>query len=228
MTRTKTFYCNALYENCHAVSAEGTCVLIDPGFDGPDELSGLYDYLRSGNLTPAAILLTHAHPDHIVSAGVLQRKYGIPVYMSAAEEAVLAANGRLAAIFGTELPPIDPFDYTPVADGDTLQFGPAAGLCFRAIATPGHTPGGICWYDEADGLLFSGDTLFAGTIGRTDLPLGEYDDLIRSVMEKIMILPGETEVYPGHGPSTGISEERTCNPFLQPFNEPEPETENQF
>lgn len=228
MTKTKTFFCNALYENSYAVSSDGVCVIIDPGFDGDAELAKLYSYLGKEGLTPCAILLTHAHADHIVSVGVLQRKYGIPVYMAAAEEAVLAANDSLAAAFGVPLPKeISQFKFSPVADGETLVFGEALPparptLSFKAIATPGHTPGGICWYDEADGLLFSGDTLFGGTIGRTDLPLGEYDDLIRSVMEKLIILPGETVVYPGHGPSTEISVERTSNPFLEPFNEPEP------
>ena len=258
MTKTKTFFCNALYENSYAVSSGGACVIIDPGFDGEGELARLYSYLGKEGLTPQAVLLTHGHADHIVSAGVLQRRYGIPVYLGEGEDGVLAANDSLAAAFGVQLPKgMIPFGYTTVHDGDIIGFtadgaaspdaiaapgcrgrgpspmggaserpargeaAPSAALSFRVIATPGHTPGGVCWYNEADGLLFSGDTLFEGTIGRTDLPLGEYDDLIRSVMEKLIILPGETVVYPGHGPSTEISVERTSNPFLEPFNEPE-------
>lgn len=229
MIKTKTFFCNALYENSYAVSSDRACVIVDPGFDGDAELSKLYSYLGKEGLSPCAILLTHAHADHVVSAGVLQRKYGIPVYMGEGEDKVLAANDAVAAAFGVPLPHgLIPFEYTTVRDGDVIGFtaggavSPAAKLSFKVIATPGHTPGGVCWYDEADGVLFSGDTLFGGTIGRTDLPLGEYDDLIRSVMEKLMVLPGETVVYPGHGPSTEIAVERTSNPFLEPFNEPEP------
>jgi len=94
------------------------------------------------------------------------------------------------------------------------------GLEFKVIATPGHTPGSICWYCESHGIIFTGDTLFADSIGRTDLGHGDYDAEIKSIMEKLMVLPGSTKVYPGHGGTTTIGRERTCNPFLQPFNEP--------
>jgi glyoxylase-like metal-dependent hydrolase (beta-lactamase superfamily II) len=93
-------------------------------------------------------------------------------------------------------------------------------LEFKVIATPGHTPGSICWYCESHGIIFTGDTLFADSIGRTDLGHGDYDAEIKSIMEKLMVLPGSTKVYPGHGGTTTIGRERTCNPFLQPFNEP--------
>lgn len=94
------------------------------------------------------------------------------------------------------------------------------GLEFKVIATPGHTPGSICWYCESHGIIFTGDTLFADSIGRTDLGHGDYDAEIKSIMEKLMVLPGSTKVYPGHGGTTTIGRERTCNPFLEPFNEP--------
>ena len=92
---------------------------------------------------------------------------------------------------------------------------------FTVIATPGHTPDSVCYYSEKDAILFTGDTLFAGTIGRTDLPGGNYDDEIRSIMEKLIFLPGETVIYPGHGPQSTIARERIQNPFLEPFNERE-------
>ena len=100
----------------------------------------------------------------------------------------------------------------------------AAGLTFEVIATPGHTPGGVCWLVRDEKLLFTGDTLFAGAIGRTDLSFGEYDDEIRSIMEKLMLLDGDIRLFPGHGPASTIADERTGNPFLEPFNEPEEET----
>ena len=92
---------------------------------------------------------------------------------------------------------------------------------FKVIATPGHTPDSVCYYNEAEHILFTGDTLFAGSIGRTDLPGGDYDSEIRSIMEKLIFLPGETEIYPGHGPASTIARERMENPFLEPFNERE-------
>ena len=109
------------------------------------------------------------------------------------------------------------FKTTDIHDSDTLS---AAGISFNVIATPGHSPGGVCYYIQDEGVLFSGDTLFAGAIGRTDLGYGEYDDEIRSIMEKIILLDPSVKVYPGHGPATTIGDERTGNPFLEPFNEP--------
>ena len=102
----------------------------------------------------------------------------------------------------------------------------AAGMTFRVIETPGHSPGSVCYYLEDEHLLFAGDTLFAGSIGRSDLPGGDYDDLIRSIMDKLMGLPGETDVICGHGPATSVGREAMTNPFLVPFNEPEPQWED--
>lgn len=195
-------------------------VIVDPGFL-EDEVGELYDYLESGAgngpIVPEAVLLTHSHFDHMLAAKVLQDRYGIPVYMHPDEKVTLQLDSKYVAkenIRGFQ----PDFRPTPVADGDILSFG----MQFRVIATPGHTPGGVCYYEEKAGVLFSGDTLFAGTIGRTDLEYGDYDSLIRSIMEKLILLPGCTEVYPGHGRPTTIASERVNNPFLEPFNE-EPE-----
>ena len=118
--------------------------------------------------------------------------------------------------------PKDSFRSTDIEDGQELEL---AGIKLKVIGTPGHTPGGVCYLDSEDKALFSGDTLFAGTIGRTDLEGGDYDHLIVSVMDKLMGLDGDITVYPGHAHSTTIARERTQNPFLQPFNEPEEEVD---
>ncbi len=201
---------------------EGRCVAVDPGFYKPEEEKEFLAALQEHDLKPEAVLLTHAHPDHIYGVKRLQELYGIPVYMHPAEKAVLEYDGEMAARFRLKAPDCS-FKCTGISDGEAVE---AAGIRFEVIATPGHTPGGVCFLDREDGVLFSGDTLFAGAIGRTDFKYGEYDDEIRSIMEKLILLDPGTQVCPGHGPNTTIGHERTHNPFLEPFNEPE-ETESE-
>lgn len=215
--KIKRFACNLLYENCYVLSTPGRCVAIDPGFHGEAELRQFYQYLETEGLRLEAILLTHAHFDHIIGVKPIQARLGVPVYMSLADEAVLPEDVIYAKRLGID--GFDPsFSHTGVSDGEELEL---AGIRFMAISTPGHTPGGICWYCESEGLLFSGDTLFADTIGRSDFPYSDYDAEIESILTKLMPLPGPTEVYPGHGESTTIGHERVSNPFLEPFNEKE-------
>ena len=216
----KRFNCNYLSENCYVASEGAGAVIVDPGFLD-DEIDGLYSYMDAEGLKPEAILLTHAHFDHILATKILQDKYGIPVFLHPDEQSTLQLDRKYVA--EENIRNFQPeFERTPVSDGQTLVFAEGR-LKFRVIATPGHTPGGVCYYEETDGVLFSGDTLFAGTIGRTDLEYGDYDMLIRSIMEKLILLPGETAVYPGHGRPTSIAAERSDNPFLEPFNEAEEE-----
>ncbi len=202
---------------------EGRCVVVDPGFCRAEEQEEFLSALRSRSLTPEAILLTHAHFDHIYGVKTLQDLYGIPTYMHPAEKPILEYDREMASKFRLREPDCS-FSTTDVAGGDTVE---AAGIRFEVIATPGHTPGGVCWFDREDKLLFSGDTLFAGAIGRTDFKYGEYDDEIRSIMEKLIILDPDVRICPGHGPDSTIGHERTHNPFLEPFNEPEEETDSE-
>ena len=215
--KIRRYNCNYLSENCYVASEGGAAVVVDPGFFD-EELPALYEYLETEGLKPCAILLTHAHFDHMLATKVLQERFGgIPVYMHPKETVTLQLDKKYVDESG--ISGFQPeFVSTPVEDGQVLEL--AKGLSFKVIATPGHTPGGVCWYNEAAGVLFSGDTLFAGTIGRTDLEYGDYDAIIRSIMEKLVFLPGETDVFPGHGRPTTISGERMNNPFLEPFNEP--------
>lgn len=213
----KRFIVNRLEENSWVISGNGeTCVVVDPGQDGDAEAGALDAYFSENALTPEAVLLTHAHMDHVYGVAALQKKYGIPVYMSPADIPTLDYFDRVKK-FGIHVPDRE-FTISPADEGSVVE---AAGLRFRAIATPGHSPGGLCWLDEEHKVMFTGDTLFAGTIGRTDLVYGDYDSLIKSIMEKLMGLPGDIVIYPGHGPLSTISDERTGNPFLEPFNERE-------
>ena len=203
--KIKRFVCNAFQENCYVVSDGSRCIIIDPGFDpgqagDGSELDGMYSYLEAEGLTPEAILLTHSHWDHTLGVPALVERFGIPVKSAQAETGAF---------------PAEPFFGEDGNDAGAALYG------FKVIATPGHTPDSVCYYNETEHILFTGDTLFAGSIGRTDLPGGDYDSEIRSIMEKLIFLPGETEIYPGHGPSSTIARERAENPFLEPFNERE-------
>ena len=217
MLNIRSLSCNPLQEHCYVAWREpGRCVLIDPGCYGSAETGTLAGLLAQEKLTPEAILLTHAHFDHIFGVKPLQEQYHIPVYLHPADAPLLTQDSGMVRILGLNGPDTD-FDWTPLPEG-TLR---VAGMEFELIYTPGHTPGGVCYLDREAGILFSGDTLFAGSIGRTDLPGGEYDDLIRSIMEKLLLLDPATRILPGHGPASTIGRERTGNPFLEPFNEPE-------
>lgn len=196
---------------------DGRCVIVDPGCREGAEQQALSDQLEREGLTPEAILLTHGHIDHILGVKALQDRFGIPVYMHPADTVALDYNVRMAQRFRMKLPE-GGFDWTPVQDGQVLGL---AGMHFEVIATPGHTPGGVCYLEREQGVLFTGDTLFAGSIGRTDFPYSEYDDEIRSILEKLLPLDPDITILPGHGGPSTIGRERTGNPFLEPFNEPE-------
>ena len=201
----------------------GRCVIVDPGCREGAELDALEGLLAQEALKPEAILLTHGHLDHILGVKALQDRYGIPVYMHPADTAALDYNQVMAQRFRMKLPGV--FTWTPLADRQKLEL---ADMRFEVIATPGHTPGCVCFLEREEGILFTGDTLFAGSIGRTDFPYSEYDDEIRSIMDRLLPLDPGIAVLPGHGPSSTIGRERTGNPFLEPFNEPEEEQEEEL
>lgn len=216
----KTFVFNSFRENCYVLwDAVGNCVIVDPGCYWPEEFARLKELVEAEGLTPKAVWLTHGHFDHVHGVLKVVREYSVPVLMSSEDKVVLDNNQAAVGAFGLTAPDSSDIKTVDIRDGeilDTLQGAP-----FKVITTPGHTPGGVCYYDETDKVLISGDTLFAGTIGRTDHLGGDYDRLIISVMDKLMGLPGDVDVLPGHGHRTTIADERTHNPFLQPFNEPE-------
>lgn len=193
------------------------CVVIDPGFYSPEEEHEFFAFIEENGLKPEAVLLTHAHFDHIFGVKKVQERFGIPVYMDPEEEPSFIYNREMIGRLGLSVPDTD-FSYTPAREGQTIA---AAGFSFEVISTPGHAPGAVCYLDREEKLMFTGDTLFAGTIGRTDLLNSDYDQEILSIMNKLIVLDPDIRFYPGHGPSSTIGHERTNNPFLEPFNEPE-------
>ena len=223
-TRILTF--KPLGTNCIVFWAEGskTCTVTDPGMSTDESLKELTGLMEAHGLLPEAILLTHGHFDHIWGVEKLLALYDIPVYLHPADANVRAlllsafpGAGNLAFLKHE-------FPTRPIADGQELSL---SGAGWKVLHTPGHTPGGVCYYCAEDNLLLSGDTLFAGSIGRTDFPGGDYDVLMQSIREKLLTLPSDTDVIPGHGQPTTILREATTNPFLQPFNEPDTDWWNQ-
>lgn len=198
----------------------GKCAVVDPGFMENGEKMQLYDFISAKGLTPVAVLLTHAHFDHIYGLGDFVSDWNVPVYMHKDEEVMFENNALLCRMYNLPCPPRPSAEYVYVAQGDKVQVG---SLSFDVIETPGHTPGGVCYLEPSEKVLFSGDTLFAGSIGRTDSPWGDYDRLIDGILNKLMLLEGAIDVVPGHGPTTSIAREGMTNPFLQPFNEPLPD-----
>lgn len=221
MLNISYFYFNPYSERCMCVSdSESNGVIIDPGFLYDEEADELFSYIAKNGIKINAILLTHAHFDHIYGVARTAKKYGVKIYMHPADKVV--KDGAVQMCKGTGMPvPDTSWETEDIQDGQILSIGT---MRFEVIWTPGHSPGSVCYYERDAQELFCGDTLFAGSIGRTDLLWGEYDDEIRSVMEKVMGLDTDVKVHPGHGSGTTIGYERTHNPFLQPFNWKDPES----
>lgn len=208
---------NAFQERCAIVwDKDKFCAVIDPGNSSDGEFDELVAKIGQYGLKPVCIMLTHGHFDHVLGVAKVARHYGnLPIYMHPQDRFTLENNTYFCKAFNAPLP--EAFETTDVTEGDTIHVG---SLDFEVIETPGHTVGGICYLERTEKVLFSGDTLFAGAIGRTDHPGGDYDKIMESIFTKLLHLDGDTKVIPGHGPATDIATERMTNPFLMPFNEP--------
>jgi hydroxyacylglutathione hydrolase len=194
-------------ENCWVIGSRrtGEGIVVDPG----DEADRILDLARDMGVNVKLIVNTHAHLDHILAVPAVQRATGARFLLHPGDtEIARGASVSAANWLKREIEPVPDADL-PLVDGDTVEVD---GLALKVIHTPGHTPGSVCFY--TDGMLFSGDTLFRGSIGRTDLPGGDYSQIMSSIIGRLLALPDETIVLPGHMMETRIEHERKTNPFV--------------
>lgn len=211
MISLKKFVFNDFQENSFVLHDETKeCIVVDPGCNGSAEEQLLLDYIKQENLKPVKVVNTHCHIDHILGVNFVKEEYNISFYAHQAEEILVNRAVEQASLFGFSFknPPVVDGH---IGDGECISFGNSNILAFHC---PGHSPGSLCLYCADEKIIIAGDVLFSGSIGRTDLPGGNYDTLINSIKNKLMILPKETVVYPGHGPETTIGQENDINPFL--------------
>lgn len=195
--------------NCSVIGDETTheAMVIDPG----DDIADILALIQKHNLQVERIVITHAHIDHVGGAMKLRAATGAPILLNHNDYTLLKMLDLQAAWIGMESPGKVEIDHS-LGESDRVEAG---ALLANVMHTPGHTEGSICLYFPAQKKLIAGDTLFAGSIGRTDLPGGSFDKIISSLQEKLLTLPDETIVVPGHGPLTTIGAERDSNPFLR-------------
>lgn len=199
--------------NCYILresESASDCLIIDTGLDADE----LVDFLHQHKLNPVAVVLTHGHIDHISGLAQLRKNFpDIKVYVHKRDAYMLTDRQSNLSFLAGITPVVGDCpraDFT-LEEGDLIE---QAGIKLEVLHTPGHTPGGVCLYARKEQIVFVGDTLFADSVGRTDMPGGSTAQLIKSIKQKLLALPDETVVYPGHGPQTTIGRERTHNQFL--------------
>ena len=202
---------NPIQENTYVVWDDTLeCIVVDAGNSTPHEDAALGEFIDRNGLKPVLAVNTHGHFDHTLGVGFVKRTYGVPFALSGRDAFLLdgaAVSGGIYGVKTGEMPAID-LDL----DGESeIRFGHTV---LRVIPTPGHTPGHVSLYQPTEGVVFTGDTLFRESIGRTDLPGGDYSWIMRSILEQLVPLGDGVRVYPGHGPETTIGHETLYNPFI--------------
>lgn len=213
MMKVEKFEFNMFGENTYLVYDEVSreCAIIDPGMMVARERQVVDNYIKNNDLSLKYLLLTHIHIDHVMGVSHIGSKYGIKVSASEADEFLGSRIAEQVQMFRLPVDVAKIHIENRLCDGDILHLGKER---IEVISTPGHSPGGVCFYCSDSGIIFTGDTLFRRSIGRTDLPGGDYATLVSSVTRKLMDLPGDTVVYPGHDRATTISEESQFNPYI--------------
>lgn len=207
----RTFTFNPLEENTYVIADESRqAAVIDPGCYTRAEQQELHQYIQAEQLTVTHLINTHAHIDHVLGNAFVKNQYKVPLYLHPKEEAVLAAAKIYAPMYGF------PLYQESVADrwltpGEDIQIG---SLRLQILFLPGHSPGHVGLYHPAEKILISGDVLFHRSVGRTDLPGGNWDVLVHTIQSAVFALPDDVQVLPGHGPATTVGEEKKLNPFV--------------
>lgn len=211
MIKVKTFVCNPFQENSYLLYDEsGECVIVDAGQFNSEEQAQLESFIEGNNLKPVKLLNTHGHFDHLAGVEHIAKKYGIELYIHADEQYNMEHAGAMGAVYGFVInQPTCKINF--IKGGDEISFGNST---LKVLDLPGHTPGGVGFYNDAQKIAITGDSLFRGSIGRTDLPGGDYETLMRSILKTLLPLGDEVRYYSGHGESSTLGHERRYNPFV--------------
>ncbi len=189
----------------------GQCIIVDPGCSNDAEEQQLARFIAEKQLTPMMLLLTHAHIDHVLGNHFIVDLYNVPIVMCEIEKDMLQNAVAQGKFFGIEVTPSPDPDIF-IQEGQMVTFGNTA---LEVFHTPGHSPGSLSFYNKEEQYVLSGDVLFLGSVGRTDLPGGDYNILMQSIEDKLLVLDDDVKVYSGHGPDTTIGLERLNNPFIR-------------
>lgn len=213
MLKLDSFVFNPFNENTFIIYDEETreCVIIDPGCVSQEEENRLYGFLDSHQLKPLMIINTHGHVDHVVGNNAVKRRFGIAVAAHPDTHPDIVQAKRQAVWLGMQ--PVGDIDLPDVALEDDQEIKVGNGI-LEVICTPGHAKGSVSLYAPVEGWVLTGDALFSRSVGRTDLPGGNFEELNESIRTRLYTLPNETEVFPGHGESTSIGEEKDFNPYV--------------
>ena len=206
----KCFTFNDYQENTYLLTEDKNCIIIDPGNYSEEENKTIKNYIEEKSLTPKFILITHTHIDHILGINFLSTLYPVKTYIPLSEKKIYDQMESYASMFGMQ-------NYTHKKDVSTID--ESTNLSFMGneitiLSLPGHSPGHIAFYFKEHKFCFSGDVIFKNSIGRTDLPGGDFDTLINSIKKRLFLIDDSTTVFPGHGPVTSIGDEKSNNPFL--------------
>ena len=211
--KIKSFTFNPFQENTYIIyDKTKECLIVDPGCYTEEEKNILKEFITKQKLTPTKLINTHCHIDHILGNKFVHQQWEVPLYIHKADLPLLENAKKISEMYGFENYEDSPLPQHYLEEENIITCGKSS---FNILFTPGHAPGHICLLNKKNNIIISGDVIFKESIGRTDLPGGDHNTLINSIMKKIFPLPDETQIFCGHGPITSLGSEKKYNPFLQ-------------